>query len=714
MANPAANREWLAQLQQALPNADDQRVVAEFLASRTHEADRTPSSSAPHGRPGDHRADPPPLTVSHAAIERGVRAISLMSMGTWTSFRVWRALAASVDVSLADGSPLRTVSPQPITITRSAAPAVSRKRGRRSSAPQCGLGRDGSTTWAPPSRDGVSVGVCAKTYAKCRLSSPDAVVQGLRVSHEVREVRVVSAMPCQCFPNTFVVVCHTDVVVRFRTPKIDQRLQSLSSNPPIGQKNATAAATSYLTAEATFQSLHFVRPCEAAAVVAPSAATKFDGGGDRPPDDADGHHDADGAAAADGFEIQSIELLRVSCTISLPRPVEQNASAAPSLQQHTTMPLLLDAFAAVTHGYGHLTSASPSPSSSSLSSSHMECYPKHLMALAAAETLYRLRSSAELPEAKSRVDGGERTWLPGGDSDQLPKRVAVLGLGLNVLGRFLSELYDVGDKRGQRCVIDVVELEPAVVAANVVLGTLAPSRAGTEEPVTMRYHTMDVREALRNPTVLSPAEYDLVILDCFDPLAGSMMHATELLFQCRRLLRPPSRAAALGCPSMGGVLLVNAHLNAHDDKQAAVSLAPFVAAFPEVDDLISVAAVRCFKQSLVCCFQGRKGAAGGEGGGDDVSDGQGNFEAATPMPSVSLFRELSQRTPYPGALARLLDGFSFDSSRAVWVPLLPSTLEGEARGGHGETVTNLSTSSPSKGARRRRCRVFFTVEGDDT
>ena len=147
--------------------------------------------------------------------------------------------------------------------------------------------------------------------------------------------------------------------------------------------------------------------------------------------------------------------------------------------------------------------------------------------------------------------------------------VLILGMGCNVIGRALDVLF------GEGAPIHVLEIEPTVVELCREQGALASSRPGG-----FQCHVGDVRTSLGS----MPRNCSLIFLDCYDPLASSMMHAQELIASCRDHLRDD-----------GGVLVVNAHVGIEFD-----SLLPFSLAFPG-PEAVHVAQMPGIDQVIVAC-----------------------------------------------------------------------------------------------------------------
>lgn len=111
-------------------------------------------------------------------------------------------------------------------------------------------------------------------------------------------------------------------------------------------------------------------------------------------------------------------------------------------------------------------------------------------------------------------------------------RVLILGMGGNSMALSLRAIL------GPEAVIDVVEVEPAVVSACLLTGTLQESDANT------RVHLKDALECLGE---LADASYDFIFMDIFEPLAAAMRHCSPLLLGCRPKLKG------------GGLVVINDH-----------------------------------------------------------------------------------------------------------------------------------------------------------
>lgn len=129
--------------------------------------------------------------------------------------------------------------------------------------------------------------------------------------------------------------------------------------------------------------------------------------------------------------------------------------------------------------------------------------------------------------------------LPPATNTPRLQQVLVLGLGGAVIPQFFAAA-------SAHTAVDVVEIEPAVVNACGAHGLLSGVRTT---------HIGDAAEVLLS----IDRQYDVVIVDCFDPYADTMLHATTLLERSWRAV------------SENGVLIVNAHITPD-----AITLEPFV------------------------------------------------------------------------------------------------------------------------------------------
>lgn len=145
--------------------------------------------------------------------------------------------------------------------------------------------------------------------------------------------------------------------------------------------------------------------------------------------------------------------------------------------------------------------------------------------------------------------------------------IGVLGMGGNVIGNCFVHALP-----GRRLV--VVDVEPAVCESCIRMNTFAPVADAVE------FIGGDVARVLQSVE----ERFFLLFLDCFDPLAGTMMHAVELLKKCRATLR------------VGGALAINAHISI-DDKKA---LAPFVAVFGS--GRVHAVNIRGCRQAMIVCI----------------------------------------------------------------------------------------------------------------
>ena len=90
----------------------------------------------------------------------------------------------------------------------------------------------------------------------------------------------------------------------------------------------------------------------------------------------------------------------------------------------------------------------------------------------------------------------------------------------------------------------------------------------------------------------------LIVLDCYDPAAQTMLVAIRFLRGCRQRL------------SSCGVVAVNAHLPVHDHAAIHAALWPFVAVFGAAH--VHVGIVAAYDQALVVCTKGPPGDEGAD------------------------------------------------------------------------------------------------------
>jgi spermidine synthase len=145
-------------------------------------------------------------------------------------------------------------------------------------------------------------------------------------------------------------------------------------------------------------------------------------------------------------------------------------------------------------------------------------------------------------------------------------------MGSNVIGRAVDALF------GPSTPIHILEIEPTIVELCRDQGALASANSLSR----FHCHIGDVRSSLGQ----MPRGCSLIFLDCYDPLASSMMHAEELIASCRDHLRDD-----------GGVLVINAHVGID-----FVSLAPFLKCFPLSQDSVHVAKLPGIEQIMVACW----------------------------------------------------------------------------------------------------------------
>lgn len=238
---------------------------------------------------------------------------------------------------------------------------------------------------------------------------------------------------------------------------------------------------------------------------------------------------------------------------------------------------------------------------------HLECYSRYAIHLAFAEAIQRRNADilAELVKQYKRVEyqrwkpkkavgkkrrreddaeeEGELSFppadllLPSGD-------VAVLGMGANIMSAYFATVLP------PNTTIYTAEIEPAVVAVNIMHNDFPNSEVQCATRAQQRCIVDDVNVVVTQH--LTPQSFAFVFLDCFDPLAITMMHAEQLLRNCKRLLNPDF-----------GVLMVNCH----KDCNIHANLLPFVNVFPSNNGCtVQSIAVAGYAQSLVVCSVGPK------------------------------------------------------------------------------------------------------------
>ncbi|KAK7200563.1 hypothetical protein NESM_000112200 [Novymonas esmeraldas] len=183
-------------------------------------------------------------------------------------------------------------------------------------------------------------------------------------------------------------------------------------------------------------------------------------------------------------------------------------------------------------------------------------------------------SSATQPPDALLGRGGQRTpsaaaasallraWCPSAAA-----RVLVLGMGGNSMALALRLVL------GSEAVIEVVEVEPAVVDSCVEMGTLH------EDDAAMRVHLQDADETLAR---MPHGVFDVVYMDIFEPMQATMRNLHPWVLAARRLLKS------------GGLLVMNEH-----QLPSAAAVAPYATVFGEGN--VQAVNLRGWSESIVVC-----------------------------------------------------------------------------------------------------------------
>lgn len=155
-----------------------------------------------------------------------------------------------------------------------------------------------------------------------------------------------------------------------------------------------------------------------------------------------------------------------------------------------------------------------------------------------------------------------RAWCP-----PPTVRVLILGMGGNSMAHALRVVL------GADALIEVVEVEPAVVASCMQMGTLHDSDTKT------KVHLQDADQCLAN---LPPTAYDFIYMDIFEPMQATMRNLHPWVLATRTLLKP------------GGLLVMNDH-----HLPSAAGVAPYAKVFGEGN--VQAVNLRGWSESIVVC-----------------------------------------------------------------------------------------------------------------
>ncbi|KPA81546.1 hypothetical protein ABB37_03890 [Leptomonas pyrrhocoris] len=155
-----------------------------------------------------------------------------------------------------------------------------------------------------------------------------------------------------------------------------------------------------------------------------------------------------------------------------------------------------------------------------------------------------------------------RGWCPAASS-----RILILGMGGNSMALALRAVL------GPAAMIEVVEVEPAVVAACLRVGTL------DEGDDHMKVHLQDAEGCLR---ALPHHVYDFIFMDIFEPMEATMQNLHPWVAAAREKL------------AAGGLLVMNEH-----QLPSAEGLAPYGKLFG--DGNVQAVNLRGWNESVVVC-----------------------------------------------------------------------------------------------------------------
>ncbi|CAJ1038456.1 hypothetical protein Q4I30_008229 [Leishmania utingensis] len=157
---------------------------------------------------------------------------------------------------------------------------------------------------------------------------------------------------------------------------------------------------------------------------------------------------------------------------------------------------------------------------------------------------------------------GLRAWCPPPTTRSL-----ILGMGGNSMAPALRLVL------GVEAPIEVVEVEPAVVASCMQMGTLHDADAKT------KVYLQDAGKCL---ATLPKNAYDFIYMDIFEPVQATMRNLHPWVLAARELLKP------------GGLLVMNDH-----HLPSAEGVAPYAKVFGEGN--VQAVNVRGWSESIVVC-----------------------------------------------------------------------------------------------------------------
>lgn len=164
--------------------------------------------------------------------------------------------------------------------------------------------------------------------------------------------------------------------------------------------------------------------------------------------------------------------------------------------------------------------------------------------------------------------------------------VAILGMGGNVMGMCLHRLL------APEVPLHIVEIEPSVVASCTLHGVVpTPS-----ERQDFFCHVTDAASAFERSDAMIDGSMELIILDCFDPIAEDMVHCVALLQAVKKKLRP---CASTSGRAGGGVLVVNMHKGPGSFEH----LRPFVEVFGGSGEVEAINMFGATQSVVVCCLR---------------------------------------------------------------------------------------------------------------
>jgi hypothetical protein len=181
---------------------------------------------------------------------------------------------------------------------------------------------------------------------------------------------------------------------------------------------------------------------------------------------------------------------------------------------------------------------------------------------ASAMSLHSVLNGSAVEDSAATAYAALRKWCPPTTS-----RVLILGMGGNSMALALRAVL------GPAAVIEVVEVEPAVVAACVRVGTLH------HEDARMKVHLQDADTCLRT---LPGRAYDIIFMDIFEPMEATMKNLHPWVAAAREKL------------TAGGLLVMNEH-----QLPSSEGLAPYGKLFG--DGNVQAVNVRGWNESVVVC-----------------------------------------------------------------------------------------------------------------